>query len=174
MTIAAMPDAQTAASIVTLLSLLSTVFSGVLQTPSALPGFWIFMYRLSPFTYWISGIVSTELHGRQLKCSPSAASIFDPPSGMTCQEYLAPFLAKAPGQLENPNATSQCQYCTLSDADQYLAGSDIYWVDRWRNYGIMWAYIGFNIFMAVFLYYMFRVRAWKKPTLNMRLPWKKD
>ncbi len=43
MTIAPMPDAHTAASIVTLLTLMSIVFSGVLQTADALPGFWIFM-----------------------------------------------------------------------------------------------------------------------------------
>ncbi|KAK5996512.1 ABC multidrug transporter atrA [Cladobotryum mycophilum] len=46
MTIVAMPNAQTAASIVTLLTIMSTLFSGVLQTPAALPGFWRnFMYR---------------------------------------------------------------------------------------------------------------------------------
>lgn len=45
MTIAPMPDAHTAASIVTLLTLMSIIFSGVLQTADALPGFWIFMVR---------------------------------------------------------------------------------------------------------------------------------
>lgn len=158
MTIAAMPDEQTAASIVTLLSLMSAIFSGVLQTPSALPGFWIFMYRVSPFTYWIGGIVSTALHGREITCSKRETSIFDPPDGQTCQEYLAPFLKQAPGQLQNANATEECRYCTLSTADQYLAGSQIYWSERWRNYGIFWAFIVFNIFMAIVLYYVFRVR----------------
>lgn len=158
MTIAAMPDEQTAASIVTLLSLMSAIFSGVLQTPTALPGFWIFMYRVSPFTYWIGGIVSTALHGREITCSERETSIFDPPAGETCEEYLRPFLAQAPGKLQNPGDTSQCRYCTLSTADQYLAGSEIYWSQRWRNYGIFWAFIVFNIFMAIVLYYVFRVR----------------
>jgi ATP-binding cassette, subfamily G (WHITE), member 2, PDR len=48
MTIAALPDAQTAAAIVTMLMIMMTLFNGVLQSPSALPGFWIFMYRVSP------------------------------------------------------------------------------------------------------------------------------
>ncbi|KAF7552783.1 hypothetical protein G7Z17_g4087 [Cylindrodendrum hubeiense] len=162
MTIAAMPNAQTAASIVTLLSLMSTIFSGVLQTPDALPGFWIFMYRMSPFTYWVGGIVATELHGRVVTCSKRETSIFDPPAGKTCGEYLEPFLTQAPGKLQNPNDTDQCRYCTFSDADQYLESSNIFWSERWRNYGIFWAYIGFNIFMATTLYYVFRVKKWNK------------
>ncbi len=162
MTIAAMPNAQTAASIVTLLSLMSTIFSGVLQTPTALPGFWIFMYRVSPFTYWIGGIVATELHGRLVTCLASETSIFNPPSGQTCGQYLGPFLALAPGQLQNPNDTTQCRYCAFTTADQFLAVSEIFWDQRWRNYGIFWAYIAFNIFMVTFLYYIFRVKKWKK------------
>jgi ABC-type multidrug transport system permease subunit len=51
MTIAALPDAQTAAAIVTMLMIMMTLFNGVLQSPSALPGFWIFMYRVSPYDH---------------------------------------------------------------------------------------------------------------------------
>lgn len=40
MTIVAMPDAHTAGSIVNVLSIMSIIFSGVLQTAEALPGFW--------------------------------------------------------------------------------------------------------------------------------------
>lgn len=158
MTIAAMPDAQTASSFVTVLVLMSILFNGVLQPPQALPGFWIFMYRVSPFTYWISGIVSTMLHGRQVECTAKETQIFDPPSGQTCGAFLAPLAGQAPGVLQNPEASSDCRYCAYKVADQFLAGSSIYYKDRWRNYGIMWAYIAFNIFVAVLVYYLFRVR----------------
>jgi ABC-type multidrug transport system permease subunit len=47
MTIAALPNAETAAGLVSLLTLMSILFNGVLQPPSQLPGFWIFMYRVS-------------------------------------------------------------------------------------------------------------------------------
>ncbi|KAF4987866.1 hypothetical protein FDECE_15275 [Fusarium decemcellulare] len=162
MTIAALPDAQTAGSIVTVLSMMSTIFSGVLQTPNALPGFWIFMYRVSPFTYWIAGIVATVLHDRSVTCSSTETSTFDPPSGQTCREYLEPILSSAPGRLQNPRATEQCRYCAFRNADQYLAGSKIVWSERWRNYGIMWAFIGFNMMVAVVTYYLFRVKKWSK------------
>ncbi|PNP39712.1 hypothetical protein TGAMA5MH_08383 [Trichoderma gamsii] len=173
MIIVAMPDAQTAASLVTFLVLMSTMFNGVLQVPSALPGFWLFMWRVSVFTYWVAGIVGTELHGREIVCSESELSIFSPPSGQTCGEYLAPFLQQAPGQLQNPSATDQCHYCQLSNADQYLAGSEIFWTDRWRNYGIVWAYIAFNIMTAITLYYLFRVKKWNSASFKFSLPWGK-
>ncbi|KAK2027777.1 ABC-2 type transporter [Colletotrichum zoysiae] len=138
MTIAALPDAQTASGLVTLLVLMTLSFCGVLQSPSALPGFWIFMYRVSPFTYWIAGIVSTQLHGRPITCSAAETSTFNPPLNQTCGEYLSDYLQTAPGQLQNPDATEQCRYCSLSNADQYMAGSNIFYDERWRNYGIKW------------------------------------
>ncbi|KFA50638.1 hypothetical protein S40293_04917 [Stachybotrys chartarum IBT 40293] len=165
MTIAAMPDATTAASIVTLLTIMSTIFCGVLQGPDALPGFWIFMYRVSPFTYIVAGLTGTMLHARPVDCSTTETSIFDPPSGETCGSYLQPFLSAAPGRLQNPEATASCQYCTLSNADQYLSTSNIYWSERWRNFGIVWAFVVFNLAMAVLLYYTFRVKKWNKASL---------
>lgn len=50
MLIAALPDAETAGNIGTLMFSLTLTFNGVFQPPKALPGFWIFMYRVSPLT----------------------------------------------------------------------------------------------------------------------------
>lgn len=164
--IAALPDAQTAGSIATLLFAMTLIFNGVMQSPTALPGFWIFMYRVSPLTYWVAGIVATELHGRPVDCSSAEASIFNPPAGETCQSYMAPYLQTAVGTLQNPMATSDCRYCELSIADQFLAESNIYYSERWRNFGIMWAYCIFNIFGATLLYYVFRVKKWNSSSLK--------
>ncbi|ETI20753.1 hypothetical protein G647_07095 [Cladophialophora carrionii CBS 160.54] len=159
MIIAAMPDAETAGNIATLLFSMMLTFNGVLQSPTALPGFWIFMYRVSPMTYLVAGWASTGLRGRRVQCADNELANFDPPSGQTCGAYLARYLqGGAPGQLYNPAATSQCQYCPLTSADQFLAGSNIYASDRWRNFGIGFAYIIFNIFACITLYYLFRVR----------------
>lgn len=162
MTIAALPDAQTASSIVVLLVFMSLTFCGVLQTADSLPGFWIFMYRVSPFTYWVSGIVATQLHGRPVNCSADETSVFDPPPGMSCGEYMAPFLQSAPGVLQNPEDDAGCRYCSLRVADQYIAQSRIYWGERWRNFGLMWVYIVFNIAVAIFTYWAFRVAKWDR------------
>jgi ABC-type multidrug transport system permease subunit len=158
MTIAALPDAQAAAGIVILLTMMSTIFSGVLQTKVALPGFWTFMYYVSPFTYWISGIASTVLHGRAIECSAAENLTFNPPPNMTCGEYLMPLAGQAQGTLQNPMDREACRYCAYSVADQYLETVDIFWDDRWRNFGIMWAYIAFDIAVAIGVYYLFRVK----------------
>lgn len=157
MTIAALPNAETASGIVALLTLMSILFNGVLQPPSQLPGFWIFMYRVSPFTYWIGGIVTTMLSGRNVVCSDTETSVFDPPSGQTCGQYLNDYATAAGGVIQNPGATSACAYCSLATSDQFIAGSSIYYTQRWRNFGILFAFILFNVFIAVLTYWLFRV-----------------
>ncbi|EQL02664.1 ATP-binding cassette transporter ABC1 [Ophiocordyceps sinensis CO18] len=171
MTIVTMPDAQTAGSVVTILVMMSILFCGVLQTPDALPGFWIFMYRASPFAYWISGIVATELHDRPITCSAKETSIFDPPQGMSCGQYLEPLLRQATGQLQNPGDTSQCRYCPVTNADQVLLPSKILWSERWRNYGIVWVFIVFSMAMAFLLYYLFRVKRWNSKSSGFSKLW---
>lgn len=54
MIIAAMPDAETAGNIATLLFSMMLTFNGVLQSPTALPGFWIFMCMDSPLNYFVN------------------------------------------------------------------------------------------------------------------------
>jgi ABC-type multidrug transport system permease subunit len=158
MTVVAINDAIAAASIASFLTVMSILFCGVLQSPDALPGFWQFMYRVSPFTYWVSGIVSTELHGTKISCSPKEASVFDPPLGLTCEVYLWPLLRRGIGQLLNPSAMASCQYCPANNADQLLAPLGIYWSERWTNFGILWAYIAFSLVTVVLLYCLFRTR----------------
>jgi ABC-type multidrug transport system permease subunit len=140
----------------------------VFQPPDALPGFWIFMYRLSPLTYIIGGLSATGLSGSPVRCSTTETKIFQPPSGQNCGDYLTAYLQTAPGQLTNPGALSNCSYCPLRTADQFLSASEIAWDDRWRNFGIVWAYICFNIAAAMLLYFVFRVSNWKPATLEQR------
>ena len=159
MVIVALPDAQAAANVATLLFSLILIFNGVLQTPGALPGFWIFMWRVSPFTYLIAGMTGTGLQGRPVHCLQDELAIFNPSSGQTCQRYLEPyFQLGAPGYLTNPSSTSNCEYCSFTNADQYLALSRIDPSDRYRNLGIGFGFILFNIVAAIMLYYLFRVR----------------
>ena len=169
MVIAAIEDTVTASAIVTLLYAMSLTFCGVMQPPSALPGFWIFMYPASPFTYWVGGMAATQLHGRSVECSATEMAIFDPPSGQTCQQYLGGMIEIAGGQLMNPQATSGCNYCPLSIADEYLASVGIHWDHRWRNFGLLWVFVIFNILMTTVLYYVFRIRRWGPGLLMEKL-----
>lgn len=107
------------------------------------------------------------MHARTVTCAFNELSSFDPPSGRTCGAYLETFLAAAPGgQLLNPFASAGCEYCPLSTSDQFLAGVAISWTHRWRDYGIGFAYIGFNIVFAVIFYYLFRVKKWSAASMK--------
>lgn len=141
-----------------------------MQPPQALPGFWIFMYRVSPLTYLVSSLAATGMHGRSIICAAAELSRFDPPLGTTCGTYLQSYLSANPaGTLLNPSAIVGCEYCPLSTSDQFLAGVSISWDNRWRDYGLGFVYIGFNIVGAVLFYYAFRVRKWSGASVR-RVP----
>ncbi|KAF4631295.1 hypothetical protein G7Y89_g6838 [Cudoniella acicularis] len=169
MLISALPDAETAGNIATLMFSLTLTFNGVFQPPQALPGFWIFMYRVSPLTYLVSAIASTGLTGKAVTCSNIELAIMQPPSGQTCGQYLDPYANASGGAVYNPTAMADCQYCSITNTDQFLESVAISYSTRWRNYGIGFAYIIFNIFMAVLLYYLIRVRKGSGKGLGERL-----
>lgn len=122
-----------------------------------MPGFWIFMYRVSPFTYLVSGMLSTALSGTEVICDSIETFKLDPPTGQTCYAYLNPFAAATGGAIQNPNATSQCAYCGMAKTDVFLVSVSSYWSDAWRNFGLMWVYIFFNIVVAIGIYWLARV-----------------
>ncbi|KAF2731319.1 ATP-binding cassette transporter [Polyplosphaeria fusca] len=160
--IAGLPDAETAGSIATFLFSMTLIFNGVIQSPSNLPGFWVFMYRVSPLTYWVSGVAASANADREVNCANNELAVINPPSGQTCGQYLGPYAEQAGGRLFNSDATSQCQYCPLRNSDQFLSGLSISYDERWRNFGLVWVYIVFNIFIAIAFYYCFRVAGFKK------------
>lgn len=158
MIIAGIETAETGANIGQLMFSLSLIFCGVLATPSQFPGFWIFLYRLSPFTYLVSAMLSTGVAKAPVKCSSIEFLTLQPPSGQTCLEFLGTWQnATSGGEIRNPDATSDCQYCTIGDTDQFLSQVGISYADRWRNFGLLVVYVVFNVAMALFLYWLIRV-----------------
>ncbi|KAJ9266327.1 hypothetical protein DTO212C5_6414 [Paecilomyces variotii] len=162
--VAALPDAETAGQIATLVFYLTLIFNGVLLPKVALPGFWTFMWRVSPMTYIVNGIAAAGIGGRTVHCADDEFSVFQPPPGATCGQYMQPYLnalGAEVGTLVNPNATNDCRYCSVSVADQFLSARNIESSQRWRDFGIVWVYIAFNTAFAVLVYYEFRVKSWK-------------
>jgi len=66
-------------------------------------------------------------------------------------------LALEGGTLSNPGATENCAFCTIANTNDYLASVGSYFDERWRNLGILWGYVVFNVFAAFFLYWLARV-----------------
>ncbi|KIW94662.1 uncharacterized protein Z519_04639 [Cladophialophora bantiana CBS 173.52] len=157
MAIAGVATAEIGAILSLVVFAFSLIFCGVMAPPAALPGFWIFMYRISPFTYLISAFLSTGLANSEVHCSPLETAKLQPFPGETCAQYMAPYIQVAGGALYNPQATENCEFCTIANTNVYLASVSSFYDERWRNFGILWAYIIFNAFAAVFLYWLARV-----------------
>lgn len=162
MVIAGVDSAENGGNIANLCFSLCLIFCGVLATPEALPGFWIFMYRVSPFTYMIAGMLSVGVANTDVVCAASELLHFEPTDGQTCQEYTDPYKAFAGGYVENGNATTDCTYCAMGDTNVFLGALHAEYDKVWRNFGILWAYVIFNIAAALFFYWLARVPKVKK------------
>ncbi|KAK4118926.1 hypothetical protein N657DRAFT_684870 [Parathielavia appendiculata] len=155
--IAGFETAEAGGNIANLLFSLCLIFCGVLATPDTMPRFWIFMYRVSPFTYLVSAMLSTAVANTDVVCAANEFLHFAPPDGLSCGEYMAPYISQFYGYLEDTANTTMCSYCTISKTNVFLASVQSSYDDRWRNFGILWAYIIFNILAALGLYWLVRV-----------------
>ena len=165
--IAGFETAEAGANIANVLFMLCLMFCGVLATPETMPGFWIFMYRISPFTYLVSGMLSTAVANTNIVCADNEFILIDPPRGQTCAEYLDDYIKgyvfqgetfdPTGGYLQDVNATSQCQLCPMQSTNMYLAGVRSFYSERYRNFGLMWVYVIFNIAAALALYWLVRM-----------------
>jgi ATP-binding cassette, subfamily G (WHITE), member 2, SNQ2 len=124
------------------------LFCGVTIAKPQIPGFWrAWLYQLDPFTRLVGGMVVTELHGRPVVCSPKELNIFPAPGGMNCGEYMSEFFRNGgPGYLVD-NATDICRYCAYKVGDQFYEPLGFEFQYRWRDLGIMAAFIGSNLFL---------------------------
>ncbi|GMF01651.1 unnamed protein product [[Candida] boidinii] len=152
------PDLPSASALFSFLMVTLVLFCGVFQPSSLLPGFWKFLWRLSPMTYIVEMTLSSLLHGREVHCSDIELSYLDPPQGQTCGVFLADYFETHTGYISNPDATSQCGVCKYSVGDEYLEYLGMSYGNRWRDVGFMFVFTVFNLFLLFVLYYFFRVK----------------
>ncbi|TQN67413.1 ZEB2-regulated ABC transporter 1, partial [Colletotrichum shisoi] len=159
MIIVGMPSAEVAGGIVNLFSVMLFLFCGILSGPNELPGFWIFMYRVNPFTYVVEGFLGTSLANAPVRCADDEYVVFASPGNQTCGQYLANYMSVAGGYLSDPDTGNgaQCQYCALADTNAFLGAINIEFGNRWRDFGFLWIYTLFNLGMAVLIYWLVRV-----------------
>lgn len=145
------------------LSLLTTATS-ILSPPQDLPGFWMFMYRVNPFTYVVEGLLSTSMANAQASCESNEFIKFTAPNNTTCGAYLKSYIDTAGGYVNNPadGNGAECQYCTISDTNTFLSSLGVSFDNRWRDFGFMWVYILFNIAAALGIYWLARVPKTRK------------
>ncbi|KAK0713451.1 ATP-binding cassette transporter [Lasiosphaeria miniovina] len=137
-------------------------FCGVLAPPDQMPRFWIFLYRVSPLSYFVSAILSTGLANVEITCASNEFTTVTPPDGQTCGAYMSEYIYRAGGYLLDSDATNNCSYCRVKDTNVFLSAVSADYNDRWRNFGIMWAFIAFNIVAAIGLYWVARMPKGRK------------
>lgn len=157
MIVAGIDTAETAGNIANLLFLMCLIFCGVLATKDSFPHFWIFMYRVSPFTYLVEGMLGVAIANTNVVCADNELLSFNPPSGQTCGQYMSNYIAAAGGYLINEDATIGCSFCSVSKTNVFLAQFDIYYSHKWRDFGLLWIFVIFNAAAAVAIYYVARV-----------------
>jgi ATP-binding cassette subfamily G (WHITE) protein 2 (SNQ2) len=122
------------------------LFCGVAIPKPQIPKFWrAWLYQLDPFTRLIGGMVVTELHGREVVCTASELQHFTAPAGQTCGEYMSNFFERGGAGYIVNNATSACEYCAYKIGDQFYAALELDFDNRWRDLGILIAFIGSNL-----------------------------
>lgn len=134
----------------------------VIMQPSNLPGFWKFMYRVSPLTYLIHGLVSAGVANMEMACSSTELLRVQSPPNLTCGAYFREYMAQAGGQVMNPLSTGECLFCPITDANSVISGFGVEVEYRWRDFAIFTVYVMFNILVTFGLYWLARVPKGKK------------
>ncbi|KAK6345067.1 hypothetical protein TWF718_007006 [Orbilia javanica] len=159
MMISGVENPEVASANANALSIMMYAFCGILAGPKTLPRFWIFMYRVNPLTYFASSFMTTALANAPVYCAENEYQEFQAPEGLTCGEYLEPYISEAGGYILDPSALGlkNCQYCQMNGTNTFLVGINSDFSERWRDFGIVWVYVIFNTIVAILFYWLFRV-----------------
>jgi ATP-binding cassette subfamily G (WHITE) protein 2 (PDR) len=106
--------------------------------------------------------MSATLGQAPAHCAPTEFQTFFAPQNESCAEYMRDYMSAAGGYLRDPQAMGECQYCQMDSTNQFLVRINASWDTRWRDFGLLWVYVAFNVVAAVFLYWLCRVPKGKK------------
>ena len=107
--------------------------------------------------YFVEGMLGTAVANAPVECGAEEFVRVTPPADYTCERYLSEYLSEAGGYLLDGSSTTQCQFCALDNTNTFLENFSIKYSNRWRNFGIIWVYIGVNAAAAFGLYWLARV-----------------
>lgn len=140
------PSLQVAVLFNPVLGVILSTFCGVTIPYFNLAPFWrTWLYELVPFTRSMAAMISTELHGLEIRCKSDEFAIFTPPNGETCLSWAGEFLSTYGGYLNQENATDVCEYCQYSVGDDFFIPLNISVSHRWRDALLVLGFFVFNI-----------------------------
>ena len=109
------------------------------------------------FTYLVSALLSVGVANTNVVCSDIELLTLQPPNGQTCGAYMGPFAQGIGGYLTNPDASADCGFCQVGSTNAFLQQVNSSYDTRWRDFGLMWVYVVFNVAAAVGIYWLARV-----------------
>ena len=149
------PNELLASILVPLFFLFVVSFCGVVVPFAALPTFWrSWMYYLTPFTYLLEGFLSAAVHDRPVNCADNEFARFQPPPNESCDSYTQQFVAQAGGYVQT-GAEGICEFCQYRNGDEFARGFNIYYSNKWRDFGIFIAFCVFNFAFVFFASWLF-------------------
>ncbi|KAJ1945630.1 ATP-binding cassette transporter snq2, partial [Linderina pennispora] len=152
------PNDVIASMINPIFTAMMTLTCGVTLPHSAMPKFYrSWLYRLSPYLYFIEGTISNDIYNTPIRCRGGEFFHFIPPSGMTCDGYAGRFVSSFRGYIVNPGDTSMCSFCPYRNGQQYYSQSSWRYHNRWRNFLILLGFTCFNIVFTVFMVRIYKV-----------------
>jgi ABC-type multidrug transport system permease subunit/ABC-type multidrug transport system ATPase subunit len=149
------PNALLASLLVPVFFLFVISFCGVVVPPMQIPTFWRrWMYWLSPFHYFVEGVLAAAIHKQPVECASKEFARFSPPPGTTCERYVGPFIQKAGGYVQTSADGTTCEFCQYANGDEFGRSFSVYYSHIWRDFGIFCAFIVFNyavVYVATWL-----------------------
>jgi ABC-type multidrug transport system permease subunit len=148
------PNELLASLLVPVFFLFVVSFCGVVVPPQQLPTFWrSWMYWLSPFHYLLEAFLGAAVHNQPFVCDDSEFARFATPDGLSCDEYVGPYIQQAGGYVQS-GADGQCEYCQFATGDEFGRSFSVYYSNIWRDFGIFCGFIVFNyavVYVATWL-----------------------
>ncbi|CAK9785424.1 ABC transporter [Cutaneotrichosporon oleaginosum] len=156
------PNAVFAAMVLPLFISILVTFAGIMIPYPAITAFWRYwLYYLDPFTYLMQGLLTFPIWNEPVQCKSFEYGYLDPPAGQTCGQYFENFLQYATGYVNNPDATSNCEYCGYAKGSEYLASMNITRkIDGWQGVLITLLFV-ITSYAFVFLLLKLRSKATK-------------
>lgn len=152
---AACPTPVTAANLLPFLLPFVAIVNGVIKPKATLPAPWSGLIYANPLYWYVRSMVGNILHDLPVRCRQEDLAIFNPPNGQTCGQYALQWAQSVGGQLLNPNANNNCEFCQYQVGDQFAATLGATWEFRWKGVGIVAGYTIGQLFLAYVAYWYF-------------------
>lgn len=138
-------------------------FCGILVPYQQIVTFWRYwIYWLNPTTYLVGGMLTFTIFDAEVECVAEELSLFDPPSNMTCGNYLASYLKTSGANLLNPDDSLGCRVCPYTKGSDYLRTININdWYFGWRDVGITIIFV-LSSYSLVYIFMALKTKPSKK------------